>query len=82
MPFSQSHLDSTTAAIAAVASTKAQHDAARSHLDEQLAALSDGLAEGDVRLLSGPAPAVTKVNGIVKYVIVPGLLDPDAPVTA
>ena len=75
MPFLQSHLDALTIATTELTAAKAQHDAARSRLDQTLEALSAGLAEGDIRALAGPVPAVTKVGGVVKYVIVPGLLD-------
>jgi hypothetical protein len=75
--FNRAHLDAVTADVSSLTSTAAQHDAARSKLDQTLQSLSPGLAEGDIRSLNGPIPAVTKVGGVVKYVIVPGLLDAD-----
>ena len=80
MPFQQSHLDALTTAASELTAAKAQHDAARSRLEQTLESLSAGLAEGDIRTLAGPVPAVTKVGGVVKYVIVPGLLDAEGAV--
>lgn len=82
MSFQQAHLDALTSAVNDLTVSRAQHDAARTKLDQMLESLSAGLAEGDIRALAGPVAAVTKVGGVVKYVIVPGLLDADGAATS
>jgi hypothetical protein len=81
VPFLQTHLDAVTTAANDLTTAKAQHDAAKTRLDRTLESLSAGLAEGDIRCLTGPVAAVTKVGGVVKYVIVPGLLDAEGATT-
>lgn len=80
--FQQAHVDALTSAVNDLTAAKAQHDAARTKLDQTLESFSAGLAEGDIRALAGPVAAVTKVNGVVKYVFVPGLLDADGAATS
>ncbi len=77
MPFQQVHLDSVTAAASELTAARAQHDAAKARLDQALELLAPGLNEGDVRTLGGAVTAVTKTDGKIRYVVIPGLLDPD-----
>jgi hypothetical protein len=77
VPFQQEHLDALTTAAGELTAARARHEAARARLDQTLESLAPGLAEGDIRALAGPVAAVTKAGGVVKYVIIPGLLDAD-----
>ncbi len=84
MPFQPSQLDAITAAADALTTARTQHDAARAQLqsahatlDQALEAIAPALAEGDIRCLSGPVTAVTRSGGVVRYVVIPGFLDPE-----
>jgi hypothetical protein len=77
MSLNPAHLEAVTTAVAELTAAQAHHENARVKLDQALLSLSAAMAEGDIRVVGNAVPAVTKVNGVVKYVIVPGLLDPD-----
>jgi hypothetical protein len=77
MSLTPTHLDAVTTAAAELAAAQHQRESADAKLKQTLQSLSAELAEGDIRIVGNAVPAITKVNGVVKYVIVPGLLDPD-----
>jgi hypothetical protein len=75
VPFQQAHLDAVTIAANELTAAKAQHDAAKARLAQTLEQLAPGFNEGDIRCLSGRVPAVVKKDGVMKFVMIPGLLD-------
>lgn len=77
MAFTQAHLDAVNTAVNELTAITAQRTAAKAKLQAALDALSAEMKEGDIRSLNGRVPAVQKKDGVVSYVMVPGILDPD-----
>jgi len=73
MAFDQSKVDTLRSHISALEAAKARQEAMQVEFEKCLSTFGEGIAEGDVYSLTGPVSGITKINGVVKYVIIPGL---------